>query len=100
MEPMDEQALARIEQLLQDTLEVAEENNKLLLQMQRTARWAFIGKIILWIVLLGLPLLFLGPLLNALFPYTSAESGSVFGLPSPEQLEQLMSTYQSATQTP
>ncbi len=93
---MDEQTIARLEQLLQDTLEVAEENNALLLAMQRRARWALFGKIVIWIILLGVPLLFLGPLLHTILPYSANEPKTIFGLPSPAQLQEIISTYQAS----
>ncbi len=97
---MDEsQNLSRIEQLLEDTLEVAEENNRMLQQIQRTMRWSFWGKLVLWVVVLGLPLFFLAPILKSLTQLPSAGAGaqSVFGLPSAEQLKALVETYNSST---
>lgn len=93
---MDEQAFSRLEQLLQDTLEVAEENNELLHKIQRQARWSFWGKIIIWVLVLGLPLLFLGPILKSIVPYTGTAPHSVFGLPSAEQLDAVISAYQAS----
>lgn len=93
---MDEKTITRIEQLLEETLEVAQENNELLLSIQRTARWAFWGKLLLWIVVLGLPILFIGPILKALVPvpYTDAAQTGIFGLPSADQLRAVMEAYE------
>jgi hypothetical protein len=93
---MDEQTITRLEQMLQDTLELAEENNELLRKIQRQQRVAFWGKLLLWILVLGLPLLFLGPILHALFPYVPGQSQSVFGLPSADQVKALMNAYQAS----
>lgn len=95
----DSQNLSRLEQLLEDTLEVAEENNRMLNQIQRTMRWSFWGKLVLWVVLLGLPIFFLGPILKSLTPLQGAGGGSqgVFGLPSAEQLQELIDSYNSST---
>ena len=93
---MDEQSLKRIEQLLEEVQEVAEENNRILLNMQRQARWAFWGKLVLWLVVLVLPLLLLGPIIHAILPYDTTGTNTFFGLPSPEQIQQLMSAYKDA----
>lgn len=98
---MDEQTIARLEQLLEDTYEIAEENNKLLLSMQRTARWAFWGKLVLWVLVLGLPIFFLGPILHAILPIPYSESShSVFGLPSTDQVKSLLQAYQASGTAP
>ncbi len=93
---MDEATIARLEELLKNTLEVAEENNRILLAMQRSARWAFWGKVLLWVVVLALPFIFLGPLIHTLVPLsnTGSTSGSFFGLPSPEHLQDALKAYQ------
>lgn len=95
----DSQNLSRIEQLLEDTLELAEENNRMLQQIQRTMRWSFWGKLVLWVVVLGLPLFFLGPILKSFTQLPGAGGGaqSVFGLPSAEQLQELIDSYNSTT---
>lgn len=93
---MDEQAVSRLEQMLQDTLELAEENNELLRKIHRQQRVAFWGKLLLWILVLGLPLLFLGPILHAIFPYVPSESHGVFGLPSPDQVKTILDAYQAS----
>lgn len=97
---IDEQALSRIEQLLEDNLEVAEENNKLLHSLRRTQRWAFWGKLLLWIIVLGLPVLLLGPYLHALLPVTGEGSHSLFGLPSADQVKALLNAYHASGTAP
>lgn len=96
---MDEQTISRLEQLLEDNLELAEENNKMLLQIRSSQRWSFWGKLVLWILVLGLPVLFLGPILRSVLPapYQDAQSKSVFGLPSAEQVKALLQAYQATT---
>jgi hypothetical protein len=91
---MDDQNIARLEQLLQETHELIEENNELLRSLDQRAKLAFWGKLILWLVVLGLPILFLGPLLHSLLPNPSGSTG-VFGLPSQDQLNDLVNEYQS-----
>lgn len=95
---MDETNLARLEQLLEDTYEIAEENNRILLSLQRTARWSFWGKVLIWIIVLVLPFIVLGPLLHALLPvsYPQTDSKSIFGLPSADQIQNLLRAYHDA----
>jgi hypothetical protein len=92
---MDEQNLGRLEQLLEDNLELAEENNKILLSLQRTARWSFWGKLLLWIIVLVLPFFVLGPLLHTLVPISAGGVGekSLFGLPSTQEIQSLLKAY-------
>lgn len=100
---MDETTVSRLEQLLEDTLELAEENNKMLHRIERTARWSFWTKAIMWIAVLVLPFLLIGPLLHTLLPISDtagAGHGSIFGIPSPEQLKgMLLEAYKQASTT-
>lgn len=91
----DKMALARVEQLLEENLEIAEENNRLLRDLRRTGRIAFWLKLVLWAVVLILPFLLIGPIIEALVPAASnGQNGSFLGLPSPEQLQQVLDLYQ------
>lgn len=93
---MDDQNYSRLEQLLQDNIELTQENNKILRSLQRTMRWSFWGKLLLWIIVLVLPFIFLGPLLHTLIPASNSEGNtkSLFGLPSADQIQSLLKTYQ------
>ncbi len=90
-----------LKELVEDSLDAAEENNRILKRMQAVGRMAFIGKLIIWTVVLVLPF-FLLPLLAPYLkimqlPGTNASSTSagLFGLPSPEQLKEAMERYKS-----
>lgn len=96
-----EQRIARLEEQLDDLLELAEENNKILISMQRTARWSFWGKLLIWIIVLVLPFIVLGPFLKALVPGIAGGDGkSLFGLPSETQVKALLEAYKQGTSTP
>ncbi len=86
-----------LEDLLKQNLEVATETNKILKRMERNALIAFIAKIIIWLILLGLPLIFLsayiGPVIEALTGGAEAAPTGIFGLPSAEQLRELKELY-------
>ena len=94
-ETNDHQALTK---LLQENLAVAKDNNRLLREMRRNAILGLIAKIVIWLVILGVPLFFLstylGPILDALSGQT-ASSTSLFGIPSEEQINQLIEQYQA-----
>lgn len=93
----DEQmTLTRVEQLLEENLELAEENNKLLHDLRRTARLGFWFKLLVWAAVIILPFILLKPILETLIPAARTGEGGVgvFGLPSQEQLENVIDTYQ------
>lgn len=89
--------LARLEELLEDNLHLAKENNKILRDLRRTGWFSFWFKVILWIVILVLPFFFIGPILRYLSPLTGGAipSNGVFGLPSAEQLQKAVETYKA-----
>jgi hypothetical protein len=94
----DEQNLARLEQLLEDTRELAEENNRILHSIKRTTWWGFWGRLILWIIVLALPFIVLGPFLKALVPVsTEGSAKSIFGFPSSDQIKSLIDAYRASS---
>ncbi len=91
--------MEELERLVRETHQLAEDNNRLLRLMRRDALLGFIGKIVLWLFILGVPLFFLstylGPLMDTLIPTgDQTMKPGVFGLPSEEQLDQLIRAYQ------
>ena len=88
--------LTRVEQLLEETRELAEENNRLLRDLRRTARMGFWFKVLLWAAVIILPFLLLKPILETLVPAarTGDQGVGVFGLPSEAQLEGIIDAYQ------
>jgi hypothetical protein len=96
-EGVETQAEAHIEKLLEENLEINKENNKILRRMERNALIGFFAKIFLWLLLLGLPLIFLGPYLKPLFGLITGAptdaSTSPLGVPSESQLQQLFDAY-------
>lgn len=90
-----------LEELLEENLELAKENNKLLKEMRRNAIIGLIARVVIWLVVLGVPIFFLstylGPILDALSGQASGQEIPVglFGMPSQEQLNQLIEQYQA-----
>lgn len=95
----EERIERHIEELVEENLEVTKENNKILRRMERNALISFIAKILLWLILLGLPLIFLGPYLKPLYdlvtgaPTASSTAPGVLGVPSEGQLKELLNAY-------
>jgi hypothetical protein len=93
----DEQmSMARIEQLLEENLQLAEENNRLLRDLRRVGRWGFWLRLLLWAAVIILPFLLLRPILTTLVPGATNDGAgfSIFGLPNQEQLKDVLDAYQ------
>ena len=86
-----------LEELLKESLEVNKENNKILRRMERNAFIGFFAKVFLWLLVLGLPLFFLGPYLKPLFDLAtgapSTPGQSPLGVPGEGQLQELLNLY-------
>jgi hypothetical protein len=86
---------AHLEKLLQKNLEVSEANHKILRRMERNALIGFVFKVIIWLLVLGVPIFFLStyiaPLLSTVTGDTTSQG--LFGLPSVEQLKGLLEMY-------
>jgi|CXWL01.1.fsa_nt_gi hypothetical protein len=90
----EQQRLARIEDLLTRNLEVAEETKNILKEMRRNSLIAFWFKVVLWAAVLILPLLFIKPLLNSIFPVTKGETGvNVSTFPTQEDIQKALELY-------
>ena len=94
---------AELKKLLEENLAVAKDNNRLLRELRRNAILGLIAKVVIWLILLGVPLFFLsaylGPLMEA---FTGQNSGSeslptsILGFPSEEQITQILEQYRAA----
>jgi hypothetical protein len=86
-----------LEELLKQTHDVAMQNHKILKRMERNALIGFVAKVIIWLIVLGVPIIFLSayiaPLMNAFSHGTTTAPAGLFGLPSAEQLQQVIQTY-------
>ena len=80
--------------LLEENLRVSKENNQILRDMRRLGRIAFWAKVILWTIVLVVPLLLIGPIMNAVDQFmTGAGGSSVMGFPSPEMIQEAIDLY-------
>jgi len=82
--------LARVEQLLEENLQVAEETNSMLRDMRRWSRIGVFFKIILWSAVIILPFLLLKPIIEQLVPASNGVPDSALQ----ERLEQALDLYQ------
>lgn len=96
----DHQALKK---LLEENLAVAKDNNRLLRELHRNALLGLIAKIVLWLVVLGVPLFFLssyiGPLMDAITGQSANSQAlptGMFGVPSEDQINRLIEQYQAS----
>lgn len=84
-----------LKRLLEENLEVTRENNELLKKIRRDATIAVVVKVVLYILILGLPLIFISSYLGPLLEKTSgATSTTLFGVPSPAEAQKLFEQYQ------
>lgn len=94
--------LERLEKLLKETHDLAKENNKLLRRMERNALISFFFKILIWLVILGVPIFFLSPYLTPLISAVSSGTASstipssLLGLPSIDQAQKLLEAVKPA----
>jgi hypothetical protein len=84
-----------LEELLKQNLEVAKENQKILKRMERNALIGFIARIVIWLIILGVPLIilssYIGPLLET---FSGGAETNFTGFPSPAQLKETIELYQ------
>ena len=90
---MEESGVTRKE--FDELRDLVKENNLFLHNMRKWGRIAFWSKVVIWTLVLGVPLLLLSyfaPFLNVLpgASGTSATGTSLFGLPSPTELQQIL----------
>ncbi len=81
-----------LKSLLKENLRVAEDTNRILRSMRRQARWGLVGKVILWIVLIIVPLFFLKAYLE---PYMELLQGAQGGNTGGYDIQKLLQQYQA-----
>ncbi len=88
-----------LKELLEENLRLAKENNRMLRSMRRAARLSFVGRIIFWLILLGVPaylyITYVAPVMSGIFPNGSANVNPILnmlGIPSTEVLRQAAHT--------
>ncbi|VAW32362.1 hypothetical protein MNBD_CPR01-495 [hydrothermal vent metagenome] len=93
--------------LLEENLNLAKENNRLLKSARRAVRLSFIGKLIFWIIVLGIPtylyMTYFAPMISSIMSSAGITSGGsitkVFGLPSVESVTHALDTFKTISHT-
>jgi cell division septal protein FtsQ len=88
----DDERLTRIEQQLDELLEISEEQTELMLQARRAARWGFWLKVVIWAFVLVVPFLVIGQLLKTFMP------GEGFGALNSQQVQNAIDAYTTGFQ--
>ncbi|MES2931676.1 MAG: hypothetical protein V4682_03185 [Patescibacteria group bacterium] len=93
---------SELKKLLEEDIAIGKDNNRLLREMRRNAILGLVAKIVIWLVLLGVPLFllstYLGPIMNAVAGQSAdgqAIPGGLFGIPSEDQINRLIEQYQA-----
>ena len=84
--------LEGLSDLLERTLAVEEENNRILKRMQIMGRFSFWAKVVVWSLVLGVPVFFFQPIVDFIKSSTGGNA-SLFGIPSSEEVQQAFQNY-------
>ncbi len=90
--------LDALSDLVEENNKIAHETNKIVRQMRREGRISFWFKVIIWVIVLGVPLFFIGPILRYVEAATGLsipQSTSIFGIPSAQQLQDAIAQYKA-----
>ncbi len=86
-------------QMVEQTLKLEQENNRILRHMQTMDRIGFWVKLLVWGLVLGLPVIFFQPMLE-FAKRTIQENPSAFGIPSSEGFQRIIDSFGSTNETP
>lgn len=95
--------LDTLSDLIEENNKIAHETHRMVRDMRRTGRVSFWFKVIIWIIVLGVPLFFLGPILHyveTITGFSVPQSTSVFGIPSAQQLQDAVAQYKAKNAAP
>lgn len=98
----DPMPYGHLEELLKENLALAKENNRLLKRLHRNALIGLIVRVVLWLLVLGVPLYFLSSYLSPIVATLEGHEASTtvparfLGLPSAEELKQIIQNYRPA----
>lgn len=92
-----------LKKLLEENLAVARDNNRLLREARRYAILGTVAKVVIWLLILGVPLFFLSTYLGPIMDALSGQAGQgtstiLIGFPSQEQIQQILELYQGESQ--
>lgn len=85
--------------MVEQTLKLEQENNRILRHMQTMDRVGFWIKLLVWGLVLGLPVIFFQPMLE-FAKKTVQENPSAFGIPSPEAFQNFVDSFGAKEEAP
>ncbi len=88
-----------IKKLLEETHALAKDNHQMLRAIRRDQWFGFIGRIIIWVIVLALPLYlyqqYVQPLVAKFQATTGSPTSGPFGLPTTADLQKLINSYKA-----
>ena len=90
-----------LKRLLEETHALAKENHRMLRAIRRDQWLGFVGKLIVWIVVLLLPLYlyqhYLQPIVSKFSAVPGATTTGPFGLPTTAELQKLLNSFKAGS---
>lgn len=87
-----------VKKLLEETHALARDSHRMLRAIRRAQLVGFVGKVVIWIIVLLLPLYlyqrYLEPIVSQVAPAGTSGTG-LFGLPTTADLQKLIESYQA-----
>ena len=88
-----------IKRLLEETKALAKDNHQMLRAIRRDQWLGFIGRVIVWIIVLALPLYlyqqYLQPFVSKFSSAAGATTSGPFGFPTSAELQKLINSFQA-----
>lgn len=88
-----------LKRMLEETRALVKDNHQMLRTIRRHQWYGFIGKIIVWIVVLIVPLYlyqqYLQPLVAMFSSASSTPTSGIFGFPTSAELQKLINSYKA-----
>lgn len=85
--------------MLEETLALSKDNHKMLRAIRRDQWIGFVGKIVIWLIVLALPLYlyqqYLQPFVEKFSSTPGAATTGIFGFPTASDLQKLIGSFQT-----
>ncbi len=95
-----------LRELLEENIRLAKDNNHMLRSARRAARVGFVGRILFWIVMLGIPtyvyVTYLAPIVSSVVPAGGISGNPILkalGLPSVDSIQKILGTLTTFSHT-
>lgn len=90
--------------LLEETHALVKDNHDMLRRIRRDQWLGFVGRVIVWAIVLALPLYlyqhYMQPIVSRFTGAPTATTTNMFGLPTYAELQKLISSYKAGQQAP